>query len=243
MRFLHFALLLLSAGTSYALEWVLYHPAGVDAAPLAQRVQPLLPQGVKLRLSALPAGCDSEQDARLHSEAIAAGINSLPALSLRDARGAYAALLLSGQSDDQLREQLAQVQDLASAPTRSADTHRRLLTGKLFELRFRLSRAASPAAQDTLLEHINTLMMAQDTPEDMRQLIALHCLYPAIMQQYAAEYQARGAHSPRTERKLLEAIRVLELARDTNKSTTLGRRAHAERERLRAARLKSRQYE
>ena len=61
------------------------------------------------------------------------------------------------------------------------------------------------------------------------------------MLQYTNGYN--GAHTPASEAKLLEAITALEAARDLNKDSELGKAASEERERLRMARRKARQYE
>lgn len=232
------ALLLLTAAAG-AQEWVVYHSAEADTEELSRHTAPLLPEGVRLRLCALPPTCETTQEARTHACAIADGISALPALALRDAHGAYAVLPLQGLSAEKLQQAAA----LSTAENRKAAAQRRLTAARIYLLRFALSRAASTADQDTIIARMQELMQAADTPEDMRQLIALHCVYPALLQQYTAEYRERGAHTPRTEAKLLEAIRALEFARDSDRSSAAGRRAHTERERLRAARLKSRQYE
>ena len=74
-----------------------------------------------------------------------------------------------------------------------------------------------------------------------RQLLGFRCLYPLLMLQYTNGY--RGAHTPVTEAKLLEAIAALEEARDLDRESDIGKAAAAEREKLRTARRKARQYE
>lgn len=217
--------------------WELYHAPGENAAELARKLQPLLPQGVTLQAVRLPATCDTPQEAELQSRAIAAGVQALPCLVLRDAKGPYAALPLNGLK----ATTVAAARNLAHATDRESAAYRRRLIARVFELRYALSRSADTAEQDRIIARMQELIQHADTPTDVRQLVGLHCIYPALMQQYTAEY--RGSHTPRTEAKLLEAIRALEAARDADPSSQLGRRAYSEREKLRAARLKSRQYE
>jgi hypothetical protein len=75
------------------------------------------------------------------------------------------------------------------------------------------------------------------TPAD-KQRLGFQCLYPLLLRQYTNMYT--GAHTPASEAKLLEAIAALETARDIDRNTRIGRLAHAERERLRKARLQTR---
>ena len=77
--------------------------------------------------------------------------------------------------------------------------------------------------------------------DEQQQLLGLRCLYPLLMQQYTNAY--KGAHTPASEAKLLEAIAALETARDLAPNTALGKRAHDERHRLRMARREARKYE
>lgn len=233
-------MLLLAAAPALAKPapaWELYHAPEANAAALTQQVQPLLPEGKALQLHALPAELASRQDAELQARAIAAGVRVLPCLVLRDDKGVYATLPLQGLS----AESIAQACRLADAPERAAAARRRILLAHLYLQRYLLNSVADAAEQDRIIAHMQQLADHPDTPEEMRQFIGLHCIYPALMQQYAAAY--RGAHTPQSEAKLLEAIRALENVRDTNPLTTLGRQAYTEREKLRAARLKSRQYE
>lgn len=231
-------LILLLACLAPALEeWELYHAPGDDAAALTTKVRELLPQGTSLKLHALPAAHTNTEELRLHARAMAAGVHTLPCLVLRDARGAYATLPLAQLSP----AGLAHAQQLASAPDRDAESHRRTITAQLYLLCALMSLTDKDTDQDRITARMQELMQAPDTPHNLRQLIGMHGLYPALMQQYAAAYS--GAHTPRSEAKLLEAIRVLEEVRDINPTSYLGRVAYDEREKLRAARLRSRQYE
>ena len=219
-------------------EWDLYHAPGADVAVLTDYVKPLLPPGVELRTLSLPSGCDDETSAHRQARAIADGVSVLPCLALRDAEGAYAVLPLQGLS----KERILEAQKSAADPQRTQEALRRSELAVLFELRcvWELN-PADAAKRELVITRYRELMQRPETPEDMRQFIALRCIYPALMQQYAEGYL--GAHTPATEAKLLEAIHALEEARDINPSSYWGRVAYDEREKLRAARLKSRQYE
>lgn len=222
---------------AYAAEWELYHAPGDDAAELRRQVQPLLPAGTTLQLVALPADAPDTAALHLHARAISAGVSQLPCLVLRDAQGAYAALTLRRLTAEVITHAQAQ----AGAPGRAEHARHRSLLAKLYYLHHSMQRSASPAEQARLIENMYKLMQHPEVAAEMQQFIGLHCLYPALMQQYSAGYT--GAHTPATEAKLLEAIRVLEQVRDAAPGSVYGRRAHAEREKLRAARLKSRRYE
>lgn len=232
-------LLCLAALACAAQEtWELFYAAeGAEPSVLVERVKPLLPKDIRLREMPLPADCRDAQAAKQHEAAIAAGVHTLPCLVLRDARGAYAALPLQGLSPETLQTARAQ----ASAPGRESAHRRRSRTARVYYLKALWLLVESAQEQDKIIAAYRAEMQREGTDEELKQFIGFYCLYPALMQQYAAEYS--GAHTPRTEAKLLEAISALEEARDLNPDSHTGRLAYDERERLRAARLKSRQYE
>ena len=66
-------------------------------------------------------------------------------------------------------------------------------------------------------------------------------MYPALMCLYAAEYNK--AHTAISEHFFMQAIAALELARDLDASSQLGRLAYEEREKLRAARLQAKKLD
>lgn len=237
------ALYLLTALACGAQEtWALFLPAGAAGKEAEQR----MPESLRTLLPASPGSgstrtvpqeCKSAQDARRLAEAIDAGVTTLPCLVLMDEHGAYAALPPAGLTAEAIAGARAQ----AAAPERAQAAAARKLAARLYYLRALWQLATTPEEQDKVISACyEALHRAADDP-GTRQHIGYYCLYPALMQQYAAEY--RGAHTPRTEAKLLEAIAALEDVRDTAPDTRLGRLAYDERERLRAARLKSRQYE
>lgn len=233
------ALLLLTALVCTAQEaWVLFCPTPVmkdDESRMLDSIHALLPQNGKIH--AVPAECKSAQDAKEIANAIDAGVNTLPCVVLMDERGACAALPLAELS----AESITRARQQASAPDREEQAAKRKLAARLYYLRALWQLAATPAEQDKVIAACHEALNRTGDDTHTRQHIGYYCLYPALMQQYAAEYS--GAHTPRTEAKLLEAIAALEEVRDADPESKLGRLAYDERERLRAARLQSRKYE
>ncbi len=79
--------------------------------------------------------------------------------------------------------------------------------------------------------------------DEDRQRIGLRLLYPLLMRQYSRTYKRHRSHTPETEAKLLEAVKAVEVARDIDPTSTLGREAFTQRDELRKARIKARAYE
>lgn len=240
MKLLTAGVLTLSAALTYAQEaWELYHAPETDGAMIARQIEPMLPHGTALRLRPLPATCANEQEITRHRQAIAAGVCVLPCLALRDAKGAYAALPIQGLT----KERIQQAQRQASAPERAELARQRAEIAHLYALRLSagLKQESDEKEEKELITALREVMQRPTTSQEMRQFIGLRCLYPALLYQYVHLY--KGAHTPRSEAKLLEAIHALEEARDIDPLSYWGRLAYDERERLRAARLKSRQYE
>ena len=234
------ALLLTTLACTAQETWALYRPTPVtkdEEIRMVDRVRALLPEESKGSIHAVPTACKTALGAKQLAAAIDAGVTALPCLVLKDERGAYAALPLPGLT----AESLARARLLATAPGREQATARRKLASRLYYLRALWSLAHTPEEQDTVIAAYHVAMKRTESDTTTGQHIGYYCLYPALMQQYAAEYN--GAHTPRTETLLLEAIAALEAVRDADPESRLGRLAYDERERLRAARLKSRQYE
>lgn len=220
--------------------WELYYTSETHAtavSALVERVKAQLPQGVELRLRPLPADCHDTQTARRHERAIASGVRTLPCLVLRDARGAYAAL----QAEELSPERIEQGRHAASAPERDESDRRRKLAARVYYQRALWQLCRTPAEQQSLISAWQEETHRENADEATRQCIGYYCLYPALMQLYAAEY--KGSHTPRSEALLLQAISAIENVRDAAPESRLGKLAYDEREKLRAARLKSRQYE
>lgn len=247
MRLIHRALItsaLLLLGAAAALcqeaqQYTLYLKDKACAEKAEQYARRYLPEGAALSICVLPKKRKSEQDAHLQAQAIRAGITHLPSISVADAEGAYAVLPLNALNKDSL----AQAHARAQAPERAEAAATRDLHARIFLLSALWSEAE--ALTDEQLEQFvadsrEALQHAHATEQD-KQFIGFCCLYPALMMQYTRGHQ--GAHTPYTEAKLLEAIAALEAARDLNRDSKLGKKAFAERERLRQARREARKYE
>ena len=96
-------------------------------------------------------------------------------------------------------------------------------------------------ALDKCLSTCRALMAHPLATQADKQRLGFQCLYPLLLRQYTNMYT--GAHSPASEAKLLEAIAALEAARDLDRNSGIGKKAFAERERLRAARRQARTME
>ncbi len=218
----------------------LYVKAGTNPAALEQQLAPLkaAEPDIEWLVVEVPPQADTAEQAEAIARAMEAGVATLPSLALCDEGGAYATLPLGGLTAEQVGEAKA----LATEAERERKAARRRFDAQCYLL---CARAARPGLDDAALaaaiEQCRALLTdGQATPAD-RQFLGLRCLYPLLMTQYVRAYD--GAHSPYTEAKLLEAIAALEAARDIDRETKLGKAAFAERERLRMARRKSRQYE
>ncbi len=213
-----------------------------DAEHIRQVVQSHIGSGpeVKCEYITLPAECKTQEQARTQARAIECGITGIPALVITDEQGPFATLPLRDLTAEKLQE--ARANKDTSGRREDAQKHR--FHAHLFLTMAQLS-IATPDDQTlaTCIEECRKLLQHPQATPDLRQLIGLRMLYPALMEQYKRGYRQSVAHNPATEAKLLEAIAALEAARDINADTPLGRQAFAERERLRAARRKSRQYE
>lgn len=236
------ALLLLGAAAALcqeAQQYTLYLKDKACAEKAEQYARRYLPEGAELSIHVLPKKRKSLEDARLQAQAIRAGITHLPSISIADAAGTYAVLPLNALN----KESLAQAHQRATAPERAKAEQTRDLHARIYLLCAQWSVVDS--LSDEQLEQFVTesrdLLLHPQASEQDKQFLGYSCLYPALMLQYERGY--RGAHTPYTEAKLLEAIAALEAARDLNRETKLGKKAFAERERLRQARREARKYE
>ncbi len=234
MRWLIALLCMTICGARAGETWILYHAPGADVEALRGAAVRVAPADVTISSQCLPTSCESADDLNAQRSAIGAGVHMLPCLGLQDAEGCYAVLPLHGLSAQGVHT----ARDLARAPRRRELEAQRLLAADLYydtacvHLPFIPQRDKAAA-----VAHLQTLAESLQFSVDTRQFIALRCLYPSLMRLYAAEYN--GAHTPTSERLFLQAISALELARDLDTSSELGRQAHQERESLRAARLQS----
>lgn len=215
---------------------------GMNADHIRQAVQKHLPDSPEAPCEyiTLPAACKTAQQARAQARAMECGITTLPALVLADEHGPFATLPLRELTPETLQEARAN----KDTTGRREDAQKHRFAAHLFMLcALTTIEFQDDAALATRIEESRKLLAHPLATPEHRQFIGLRLLYPLLMEQYKRGYRQAVAHNPATEAKLLEAIAALEAARDINADTTLGRQAFAERERLRAARRKSRQYE
>ncbi len=237
MRFVPVALFLalpLLAANTYEV----FLPAGANQATLRTQLSQLLPPSVPCRYTELSGQCQTMPEAQRQARAIAAGVTQLPCLAMSNSDGYYALLPLHGLQ----QEDIERAEETAPPAGHNAAAAQRLFSARLFLLCARLSLSdMDDASLASAIKACRALMADGQASQEHRQFLGLRCLYPLLMLQYSRGYA--GAHTPGTEAKLLESIAALEAARDVNPLSTLGRQAHEEREKLRAARIKSRQYE
>ncbi len=234
------ALLLTALPLCAAESRELYVQSGTDLSLWEGMLAPLRAAEPELeyRVVEVPPTADSPAAAKARAKAIEAGIAALPSLVLRDDEGVYATLPLTELTPEKLQEARAQANDAE----REAEASRRRFEARCYLLCARISREdIDDAAIANAIEECGMLMRHGRATQADVQFLGLRCLYPLLMQQYARGY--KGAHTPETEAKLLEAIAALEAARDLAPETELGREAFRERERLRMARREARRYE
>lgn len=237
-RFLFALLCMVVSGSRAGESWVLYHAQGADVSAIRQIAAKVAPPDTEVTLQALPNVCKSAEDLKVQHAALSAGVRTIPCLVLQDAQGCYATLPLRGLSQQGVRE----ARNHAHAPQRTQLTAQRLLVADLY---YDTARVHMPfiSAQEKACaaEHLRLLTALENIPVNTRQFIALRCLYPALMCLYAAEYNK--AHTAISEHFFMQAIAALELARDLDASSQLGRLAYEEREKLRAARLQAKKLD
>lgn len=234
-------LLMCSALASMGEEYTVYFRPGTSAAAMARQLAPLraaAPQS-ECRYVVLNEQATNLPEAINAANALKAGVQELPCLVIGDATGPYATLPL----DELTPTTLAAAKAAASAPDRAAQAERRNFTAQQYLLFARMA-FTQPLQGEVLQKCLNTCraLMAHPlaTAAD-KQRLGFECLYPLLLQEYTTLYT--GAHTPASEAKLLEAIAALEAARDADRNSTTGKKAHAERERLRAARRQARTME
>lgn len=231
----------LSLPLAAAETCVLYVQEGAEGAKAAGFCRTLLAEERLTLEKVVPLRqeCSTLAEAQQQARAMEDGVTFLPCLVLSDEKGAYATLLLRGLT----KETLAVARQAAQAtPPQEADIQKKRFDAHLYLLCARVG--LSPLDNEGLARAVRDsrrLLRSSQAQQRQQQFIGLRLLYPLLMEQYRRGYQ--GAHTPETEAKLLEAIAALEEARDIDPTSALGRRAHEEREHLRMARRKSRQYE
>lgn len=234
-------LLLASLHPTRAEDYTVYFRAGTNAASIARLLAPLrsaAPQS-ECRYVVLSEQATTLAEAINAANALKAGVDELPSLVISDTSGPYATLPL----DTLTPQTLAAAQASATAPDRATTTNQRNYLAQQYLLYARMA-LTSPLQGDSLQKCINTcraLMAHPLATQADKQRLGFECLYPLLMREYTTLYT--GAHTPASEAKLLEAIAALETARDLDRNTPTGRKAFAERERLRAARRQARSME
>ena len=223
-------------------QYRLYAAEDFPTETLRVRMEPLrqLDPQASYQLVPLPARAQMLQQAHRVAKAIEDGVTQLPCLALVDEQGCYACV---GLGDKLTPEALEQGRALAADEKRRERAQQRLLQAHRYLLFAELALIRPMQMQD-LEERVarcRKLMKSPHATVAVRQSLGLSALYPMLMKQYSLLYT--GGHSPQSEAKLLEAIEALDRARDAGPNTALGRKAHAERERLRAARLQARRLE
>lgn len=232
-------LLLLLVGVCGGAEsWVVYHAPDAEVSALREKAQEVVPQGMSLVFCALPQRCATLGDLDTQRSALEAGVCMLPCLVFQDAEGPFAALPLDGLSARTVQSAAA----LAKSPQRKSQAQARKLTANIYYYTA-CARLPFMSLQEQLaaVRVLQELAASEMLSVQQRQHIALRCLYPALMNCYARTHQ--GVHTQNTERLFLQAISVLELARDLAPRSSLGRRAHDARENLRSARLQAKKLD
>lgn len=206
---------------------------------IKQQITPLLAPETECRFEKLPTSAISIAHAELMAKAIRYDIRELPTVQMADEEGIFATIplrLLTPETLETARHSEAKAKHRQTA----ADND---FTASQFLL-FTCMKLETPLTELSLEHYIadcRALMQHEKATDADRQRLGFLCLYPMLMQQYTNGY--KGCHTPASEAKLLEAITALEAARDIDDTTTLGRKAYHERERLRKARREARKYE
>ena len=224
-----------------AETYTVYLPEGSDSPELRKIVEKLLPSTPEAPAACsyivLKHACNNAADAEIQAQALEAGVTHLPCLVVADEAGPYAALLLRGLTAKDVENSV----ELAIRSDRTQKAEARQHEARLYRF---FARCAYESNEDLLPELVHECRMLMEhelCTREQQQLLGLRGLYPLLMQQYSLAH--KGAHTPATEAKLLEAIAALEAARDLAPNSELGKKAHDERHRLRMARREARKYE
>ena len=222
-------------------EYTVYFQQGTSTSAMAEMLAPLravVPQ-VECRYVVLEDEADTIAEAINSANALNAGVEELPSLVISDERGAYAAIPLTRLNATALESaKLA-----ATAPDREQKARQRTFEAQQYLL-FARMQFISPLEGDALQQCLSSCRALMEHPfatQADKQRLGFLCLYPLLMREYANMYT--GAHTPASEAKLLEAIAALEAARDLDRDSDFGKKAYAERERLRTARRQARTME
>lgn len=235
------AVFLCSALATMAEEYTVYFQQGTNSAAMVQMLAPLraaVPQ-VDCRYVVLNDTAETMAAAINSANALNAGVKELPSLVISDERGAYAAIPLPRLTTTSLEA----ARMAASAPERDQLARQRHFEAQQYMLFARMS-LIFPLEGEVLQQCLSSCRALMEHPFATmadKQRLGFRCLYPLLLQEYTNMYT--GAHTPASEAKLLEAIAALEAARDIDRNSDIGKKAFAERERLRTARRQARTME
>lgn len=235
------ALLYSSVLTATGEEYTIYFRQGTNTASMVKQLAPLraaVPK-VECRYVVLDDEAENMAAAINSANALQAGVDELPSLVISDERGAYAAIPLPGLNAAALET----AKTAATAPDRDQKARQRTFEAQQYLLFARMA-FISPLEGENLQQCLASCRALIEHPfatQADKQRLGYLCLYPLLMREYTNMYN--GAHTPASEAKLLEAIAALEAARDFDRDTTIGKKAFAERERLRKARRQARTME
>lgn len=222
-------------------EYTVYFQQGTSTAAIAKSLAPLraaVPQA-ECRYVVLEDEAESMAEAINSANALKAGVEELPCLVISDERGAYSAIPLTRLNATALES----AKSAATAPDREQKARQRTFEAQQYLL-FARMQFISPLEGDALQQCLSSCRALMEHPfatQADKQRLGFLCLYPLLMREYANMYT--GAHTPASEAKLLEAIAALEAARDLDRDSDFGKKAYAERERLRTARRHARTME
>lgn len=229
----------------YAAEFcILYSHEEISPLITAARELEKREPSCKWSFKLLPKRAHNAEDELLLSQALAQGVRQAPCIILSDDSGSYRILAGKEIFADNFEGNIQKARKKAKPPAEQRKK-RSASSARMAELYLLYSQAAHPELSDGELRRLiaasRSLRDAKASSTQEKQLIGLRLLYPLLMKQYSRGY--KGAHSSASEARLLEAIAVLEAARDLNRSSTLGKQARAERARLGAARRLARSRE
>lgn len=221
--------------------YTVYLPEGADTPELRRLVEKRLPSTPEAPATCdyvvLKYNCTNMNEAEIQAQAMEAGVTHLPCLVVSDDKGPYAALLLRRLTKKAIEDAVV----LAIDKEREQQAEKRRYEARQYRLFARCRFESDEQTLPELIHECRMLMEHERCDRHQQQLLGLRCLYPLLMKQYTLSY--KGAHTPASEAKLLEAIAALEAARDLAPNSELGKRAHDERHRLRMARREARKYE
>lgn len=243
-------LLCLSACAAMADEYRVYVDNAQPSRELLARMGQLQSDpahaGTVWRIIRLGSGAPKTALRNNTLDALNDGVRYLPTLVLADENGVYARVVgaVGTQEGRPFTERLAMARRMKTSLRRPAAVNNRSGKAELYELLCRVSDIgadADAASVAKLEEDMRSYLQRRDITSENRQRLTLDVLYPLALRRYSLAYD--GAHTPESERLFLRAVELLEEARDMDRDSETGRRAHEMREKLRRARLDAARYD